>query len=148
MRNLAWGDENGGEWRKPSADGFLVAIGYAIRMHAFRRHVPHSRVGGGRLGLDARLPSRYCNAEVVSCERSLFVLECPVKRREVDRRPIPRLTHEEAVGHLLEYTFGRLSPRMNAAVEAAHQAFKDTFGSELEKQAEYSPKKDELKKEQ
>jgi hypothetical protein len=46
------------------------------------------------------------------------VLECPVNRREVDRRPIPRLTHEEAVGHLLEYTFGRLSPRMNAAVEA------------------------------
>jgi hypothetical protein len=41
-----------------------------------------------------------------------------VKRREADRRPIPRLTHEEAVGHLLEYTFGRLSPRMNAAVEA------------------------------
>ena len=41
-----------------------------------------------------------------------------MKRREVDRRPIPRLNHEEAVGYLLEYTFGRLSPRMNAAVEA------------------------------
>jgi hypothetical protein len=68
--------------------------------------------------LDVRGLSRYCSAEPDQCERPLFALEFPVKRREVDRRPIPRLSHDEAVGHLLEYTFGRLSPRMNAAVEA------------------------------
>jgi hypothetical protein len=37
--------------------------------------------------------------------------------------------------------------QMNAAVDAAHQAFKDTFGPELEKQAEQPPKTDRLKKE-
>lgn len=41
-----------------------------------------------------------------------------MNRRHADQRSTPKLSHEEAVGQLVEYTFGRLSPRMNAAVEA------------------------------
>jgi WD40 repeat protein len=41
-----------------------------------------------------------------------------VSRQQANSKAIPALSHEEVVGHLLEYQFGRLSPRMNAAVEA------------------------------
>ena len=41
-----------------------------------------------------------------------------VSRRQATRKAVPKLSHEEAVGHLVEYEFGRLSPMMNAAVEA------------------------------
>lgn len=41
-----------------------------------------------------------------------------VSRRQTKRKPIPKLSHEQAVEQLVEYEFGRLSPTMNAAVEA------------------------------
>ena len=41
-----------------------------------------------------------------------------MSRRQATRKPVPKLSHEEAIEHLVEYEFGRLSPMMNAAVEA------------------------------
>lgn len=41
-----------------------------------------------------------------------------MSRRQATRKPVPKLSHEQAVEQLVEYEFGRLSPMMNAAVEA------------------------------
>ena len=41
-----------------------------------------------------------------------------MSRRQSTRKPIPKLSHEQAIEQLVEYEFGRLSPVMNAAVEA------------------------------
>ncbi len=40
-----------------------------------------------------------------------------MSRQQAKSRAIPKLSHEQVVGHLLEYQFGRLDSRMNAAVE-------------------------------
>lgn len=41
-----------------------------------------------------------------------------MSRRQAKRKPVPKLSHEQAIEQLVEYEFGRLSPIMSAAVEA------------------------------
>lgn len=41
-----------------------------------------------------------------------------MSRRKSQRMMVPKLSHDEAVQYLVEYHFGRLSPALNAAVEA------------------------------
>ena len=50
--------------------------------------------------------------------RQRGVVRSHVSRRQATRKPVPKMSHEQAVEHLVEYEFGRLSPMMNAAVEA------------------------------